>query len=59
MIYTSEFAALVDSGMDGRANGLGVGFLKATGEGVTGESSEIFKTEMISSTLALQRLESR
>jgi hypothetical protein len=39
IIYTPEFAALVDSGMDGRANGLALGFLKATGEGVTSDSS--------------------
>ena len=39
MIYTPEFAALVDSGMDGRANGLAVEYLKSTGEGATSESS--------------------
>jgi hypothetical protein len=39
IIYTPEFAALNDSGMDGRANGLGVGFLKSTGEGATSDSS--------------------
>jgi len=39
IVYTPEFAALVDSGMDGRANGLALGFLKATGKGVTSDSS--------------------
>ena len=39
IIYTPEFAALIDSGMDGRANGLGIGFLKSTGDGVTSDSS--------------------
>jgi hypothetical protein len=40
IIYTPEFAALIDSGMDGRANGLGVGFLKAIGDGATSDSSK-------------------
>jgi hypothetical protein len=39
IIYTPEFAALIDSGMDGRANGLAVGYLKSTGEGATNDSS--------------------
>ena len=39
IIYTPEFAALIDSGMDGRANGLGIGLLKSTGDGVTSDSS--------------------
>jgi hypothetical protein len=33
MIYTPEFAALIDSGMDGRADGFALGMLKAIGEG--------------------------
>lgn len=39
IIYTPEFAALIDSGMDGRANGLGVGMLKSTGDGFARGSS--------------------
>ena len=39
IIYTPEFAALVDSGMDGRADGIGVGMFKLTGEGITNDSS--------------------
>lgn len=33
IIYTPESATLIDSGMDGRANGLAVEYLKSTGEG--------------------------
>ena len=39
IVYMPEFAALVDSGMDGRADGLALEFLNATGEGVTSDSS--------------------
>jgi len=39
IIYTPEFAALIDSGMDGRANGFGVGMLKSIGQGDRTESS--------------------
>ena len=39
VLYTPEFAALVDSGMDGRANGFGAGWLKSIGVGATSDSS--------------------
>jgi len=38
-VYTPEFAAIVDSGMDGRGNGLGAGWLKLIGEGASSDSS--------------------
>jgi len=38
ILFTPEFAALVDSGMDGRADGLGIGFLKTMGTGATSDS---------------------
>jgi hypothetical protein len=39
VVYTPEFAALVDRGMDGRANGLGIGWLKSIGKGAASEPS--------------------
>ena len=39
MLYTPEFAALVDSGMDGRANGFAAGWLESVAIGATSESS--------------------
>ena len=38
VVYMPEFAALVDRAMDGRANGLGVGWLKSIGDGATNDS---------------------
>ena len=38
VLYTPEFAALVDSGMDGRANGFAIGWLKSIGAGTTNDS---------------------
>lgn len=37
-LYTPEFAALVDQGMDGRANGIAIGFLELIGKGTTTEA---------------------
>ena len=39
VLYTPEFTALVDSGMDGRANGFVVDWLKSIGDGATSNSS--------------------
>lgn len=39
VIYTPEFAAQIDSGMDGRADGLLVGLLKSIGDGAPSDSS--------------------
>ena len=39
VLYTPEFAALVDSGMDGRANGFVADWLKSIGVGDTSDSS--------------------
>lgn len=36
-LYTAEIAALVDQGMDGRADGLAVGFLESIGKGTIAE----------------------
>ena len=39
VVYTPEFAALVDRGMDGRANGIGVDWLKSIRDGATSDLS--------------------
>ncbi len=38
IIYIPEFAALIDSGMDGRANGMALDLIKAIGEGSPGDA---------------------
>lgn len=38
-LYTPEFAALIDIGMDGRADGIGIKFLSGTAMGATTEAS--------------------
>jgi hypothetical protein len=37
IIYTPKFAELIDKGMDGRADGLGINFIEATGVGASNE----------------------
>jgi len=39
VVYMPEFGALVDRGVDGRANGLGIGWLKSIGKGAASEPS--------------------
>lgn len=39
IVYIPEFAALIDSGMDGRADGLAIEFLTSTAAGSTSDSS--------------------
>jgi len=39
VVYMPEFAALVDSGMDGRANDLAVGWLRSIGKGAASDPS--------------------
>jgi hypothetical protein len=39
VLYTPEFAVLIDSGMDGRADGIVAGWLRSIGDGETSDSS--------------------
>jgi len=39
VVYMPEFAALVDSGMDGRANDIAVGLMRSIGKGAASEPS--------------------